>query len=113
MKGTYPVVQAWDFVDDEILWGKVSRTILETLVDDCDLSTRTRNCLINGHLNMENEYQSITTIEAVTKYTEQELLRIPNFGRRSLNEIKHFLAQYGLELAKQPKHHTWQPKHNP
>jgi DNA-directed RNA polymerase alpha subunit len=43
--------------------------------------------------------QDIETLGDVCKYSEAELLRYPNFGRKSLNELKEILSFHGLSLA--------------
>jgi hypothetical protein len=59
-------------------------------VDELPLSIRTANCL-------ENE--DLFYIGELVRRSEAEMLRIPNFGRRSLNEIKDVLASSGLALG--------------
>jgi DNA-directed RNA polymerase subunit alpha len=59
-------------------------------VDSLELSVRAANCLENANIKYIGEL--------VTK-TEAEMLRTPNFGRKSLNEIKEVLAQMGLHLG--------------
>ena len=44
--------------------------------------------------------EGITTLEQVVYWTEWQLLRIPNMGRKSMNELKEFLHSKGLELKK-------------
>lgn len=44
--------------------------------------------------------EEIYTVSQLLKFTENQLLRIPNLGRKSLNRIKEQLALQGLELAK-------------
>jgi hypothetical protein len=44
------------------------------------------------------EVCDITTMEALLSQSENELLRLPNFGRRSLNEVKEWLAAQGKHL---------------
>lgn len=61
-------------------------------VDDLELSVRSMNCLKNDNI--------VYIGDLVTK-TESEMLRTPNFGRKSLNEIKEVLAQMGLYLGMQ------------
>ena len=59
-------------------------------VDELELSVRSANCLKNDN---------ITYIGDLIQKTEGEMLRTPNFGRKSLNEIKEVLAQMGLHLG--------------
>ena len=59
-------------------------------VDELELSVRSANCLKNDN---------IVYIGDLVQKTEQEMLRTPNFGRKSLNEIKEVLSAMGLSLA--------------
>ncbi len=59
-------------------------------VDDLELSVRSMNCLKNDN---------IVYIGDLVRKTESEMLRTPNFGRKSLNEIKEVLSQMGLYLG--------------
>ncbi len=59
-------------------------------VDELELSVRSANCLKNDN---------IIYIGDLIQKTESEMLRTPNFGRKSLNEIKEVLAQMGLHLG--------------
>ena len=59
-------------------------------VDELELSVRTANCLKNDN---------IVYIGDLVQKTEAEILRTPNFGRKSLNEIKEVLVQMGLHLG--------------
>lgn len=59
-------------------------------VDELELSVRSANCLKNDN---------IIYIGDLVQKTEAEMLRTPNFGRKSLNEIKEVLAQMGLHLG--------------
>jgi len=59
-------------------------------VDELELSVRSANCLKNDN---------IVYIGDLVQKTEGEMLRTPNFGRKSLNEIKEVLAQMGLHLG--------------
>jgi DNA-directed RNA polymerase subunit alpha len=59
-------------------------------VDELELSVRSANCLKNDN---------IIYIGDLVLKTEAEMLRTPNFGRKSLNEIKEVLSQMGLHLG--------------
>ncbi len=59
-------------------------------VDELEFSVRSANCLKNDN---------IVYIGDLIQKTESEMLRTPNFGRKSLNEIKEVLAQMGLHLG--------------
>ena len=59
-------------------------------VDELELSVRSANCLKNDN---------IVYIGDLIQKTESEMLRTPNFGRKSLNEIKEVLATMGLHLG--------------
>ena len=59
-------------------------------VDELELSVRSANCLKNDN---------IVYIGDLVQKTESEMLRTPNFGRKSLNEIKEVLKVMNLELG--------------
>ncbi|WP_439815696.1 DNA-directed RNA polymerase subunit alpha [Zavarzinia sp. CC-PAN008] len=59
-------------------------------VDELELSVRSANCLKNDN---------IVYIGDLIQKSEAEMLRTPNFGRKSLNEIKEVLTQMGLHLG--------------
>jgi DNA-directed RNA polymerase subunit alpha len=59
-------------------------------VDELELSVRSANCLKNDN---------IVYIGDLIQKTEAEMLRTPNFGRKSLNEIKEVLSGMGLHLG--------------
>jgi DNA-directed RNA polymerase alpha subunit len=61
-------------------------------IQDLELSARSGSCL---------EAESIRTISQLLRFTENDLLKVPNLGRRSLNEIKDQLAARGLKLRGQ------------
>ena len=64
--------------------------ILLKKVDELELSVRANNCL---------KTDNITYIGELVQKTENDMLRTPNFGRKSLNEIKEQLSLMGLELG--------------
>ena len=59
-------------------------------VDELELSVRPANCLYGNN---------IVYIGDLIQKTEAEMLRTPNFGRKSLHEIKEGLARLGLRLG--------------
>jgi len=90
LEGTAPVVEA-----------SATTTIDPVLlrpVDDLELTVRSANCL-----KAENIYY----IGDLIQRTETELLKTPNLGRKSLNEIKEVLASRGLTLGM--KLENWPP----
>ena len=68
-------------------------------VDELELSVRSANCLKNDN---------IIYIGDLVQKTESDMLRTPNFGRKSLNEIKEVLAQMGLHLGMEVA--AWPPE---
>jgi DNA-directed RNA polymerase subunit alpha len=72
--------------------------ILLRPVDELELTVRSANCL-----KAENIYY----IGDLIQRTENELLKTPNLGRKSLNEIKEVLASRGLTLGM--KLESWPP----
>jgi len=72
--------------------------VLMRPVDDLELTVRSANCL-----KAENIYY----IGDLIQRTENELLKTPNLGRKSLNEIKEVLAARGLTLGM--KLENWPP----
>ena len=72
--------------------------ILLRPVDDLELTVRSANCL---------KAEDIYYIGDLIQRTETELLKTPNLGRKSLNEIKEVLASKGLTLGS--KLESWPP----
>ncbi len=68
-------------------------------VEELELSVRSANCLKNDE---------IIYIGDLVQKTESEMLRTPNFGRKSLNEIKEILSTMNLELGM--KIEGWPPE---
>ena len=68
-------------------------------VDELELSVRSANCLKNDN---------IVYIGDLVQKSEAEMLRTPNFGRKSLNEIKEVLAGMGLHLGMEVP--NWPPE---
>ncbi|MFM6852819.1 MAG: DNA-directed RNA polymerase subunit alpha [Sphingopyxis sp.] len=74
---------------DETDTNQLNRFLLKK-VDELELSVRSANCLKNDN---------IIYIGDLVQKTEAEMLRTPNFGRKSLNEIKEVLSSMGLRLG--------------
>ncbi|MFM2409540.1 MAG: hypothetical protein RL481_368 [Pseudomonadota bacterium] len=74
---------------DESDANQLNRYLLKK-VDELELSVRSANCLKNDN---------IIYIGDLVQKSEAEMLRTPNFGRKSLNEIKEVLSSMGLRLG--------------
>ena len=66
--------------------------ILEMSIEDMDLSVRSFNCLKRA---------GIHTVEDLTKKTEEDMLKVRNLGKKSLDEVILKLHSYGLKLKEQ------------
>jgi len=66
------------------------RSILNTPVDELELSVRAHNCL---------KAANIKSLGELVELQEQELLKFRNFGRKSLTELTDVVHQYGLEFG--------------
>lgn len=65
------------------------KKILEMSIEEMDLSVRSYNCLKRANIH---------TIEDLTQRTEEDMLKVRNLGRKSLEEVVSKLASYGLTL---------------
>ena len=65
------------------------QTILTMNIEDMDLSVRSYNCLKRANIH---------TVEDLTKKTEDDMLKVRNLGRKSLDEVINKLISYGLKL---------------
>ena len=63
--------------------------ILEMSIEDIDLSVRSYNCLKRANIN---------TVEDLTKKTEDDMLKVRNLGKKSLDEVIFKLKSLGLQL---------------
>jgi len=78
-------------VEDDIDEGNEHiRKILNTPVEELELSVRSSNCLKNAN---------IKTIGELTRKTEDDIARTRNFGKKSLQEIKEKLKEWNLSLG--------------
>ena len=65
-------------------------TVMKMTIEELDLSVRSFNCLKRANIN---------TVEDLTNKTEEEMIKVRNLGRKSLEKVKHKLAMMGLSLA--------------
>lgn len=68
--------------------------IREMSIEELELSVRSSNCLRRANID---------TVEKLTQKTEEDMMKVRNLGRKSLNEIKHKLAEMGLSLSQEDK----------
>ena len=87
--GTSPMIGLAAAPSDDGDTNQLNRYLLKK-VDELELSVRSANCLKNDN---------IIYIGDLVQKTEAEMLRTPNFGRKSLNEIKEVLSSMGLRLG--------------
>ena len=64
--------------------------VLEMTIEELDLSVRSFNCLKRANIN---------TVEDLISKTQDEMIKVRNLGRKSLEEVEHKLAAMGLSLA--------------
>jgi DNA-directed RNA polymerase subunit alpha len=62
---------------------------LEMTIEELELSVRSFNCLKRA---------SINTVEELTRKTEDDMMKVRNLGKKSLDEVKQKLAELGLSL---------------
>mgnify|MGYP006401527537 CR=1 FL=1 len=84
-------VQYWkNFLPPVATKQEISRKrLLAKSIDEMELTTRSMNCL---------KFDGIFTVAELIKWTEVELLKLPNLGKKSLREIKEALHEWGLKL---------------
>ncbi len=64
--------------------------VLEMTIEELDLSVRSFNCLKRANIN---------TVEDLISKTQDEMIKVRNLGRKSLEEVEHKLTMMGLSLA--------------
>ena len=62
---------------------------LEMTIEELELSVRSSNCLKRANIN---------TVEELTEKTEEDMLKVRNLGKKSLDEVKNKLEELGLSL---------------
>ena len=60
-------------------------------IEEPDLSVRSYNCLKRAGIN---------TVQELANKTEEDMMKVRNLGRKSLEEVKHKLEELGLGLRK-------------
>lgn len=60
-------------------------------IEELDLSVRSYNCLKRAGIN---------SVEELTRKTEEDMMKVRNLGRKSLEEVVQKLSEYGLSLRK-------------
>lgn len=65
--------------------------VLEMTIEELDLSVRSYNCLKRAGIN---------TVEELTRRTEEDMMKVRNLGKKSLQEVTEKLAALGLSLRK-------------
>ena len=65
--------------------------ILEMAIEELDLSVRSYNCLKRAGIN---------TVEELTQRTEEDMMKVRNLGKKSLEEVTQKLSELGLSLKK-------------
>ncbi|WP_432667288.1 DNA-directed RNA polymerase subunit alpha [Wukongibacter baidiensis] len=82
-----------DHIDDvEIMVEKEEdkkEKVLEMTIEELDLSVRSYNCLKRAGIN---------TVEELTQRSEEDMMKVRNLGKKSLEEVKHKLADLTLGL---------------
>jgi len=87
-RGTLEVIPGDNVQEDN----KIAE-LMNKSIDELEFSVRATNCLKNAN---------IKTVGELVLKTEQEILQMKNFGRKSLSEIKDVLAGMGLRLGMKP-----------
>jgi DNA-directed RNA polymerase subunit alpha len=65
--------------------------VLEMTVEELDLSVRSYNCLKRAGIN---------TVEELTQKSEEDMMKVRNLGKKSLEEVQRKLSELGLALRK-------------
>ncbi|WXR60497.1 DNA-directed RNA polymerase subunit alpha [Peptostreptococcaceae bacterium AGR-M142] len=66
--------------------------VLEMTIEELDLSVRSYNCLKRAGIN---------TVEELTEKNEEEMMKVRNLGKKSLEEVEQKIAELGLNLKKE------------
>lgn len=63
--------------------------VMEMTIEELDLSVRSYNCLKRAGIN---------TVQELTQKSEEDMMKVRNLGRKSLEEVQEKLAELGLSL---------------
>lgn len=74
----------------------IKEKVLETTIEEMDLSVRSYNCLKRANIN---------TVEDLINKSEDDMMKVRNLGRKSLEEVIYKLEALGFSLAKREEHH--------
>ncbi len=66
--------------------------VMEMTIEELDLSVRSYNCLKRAGIN---------TVQELTQRTEEDMMKVRNLGRKSLEEVQEKLGELGLSLRKE------------
>ena len=69
----------------------IKEKVLEMTIEELDMSVRSFNCLKRA---------GIDTVEDLINRTEEEMMKVRNLGKKSLEEVIHKLHSLGLDLKK-------------
>ncbi len=78
-------------VDFGVYLGDEKEKVLEMSIDELELSVRSYNCLKRAGIN---------TVEELTNRTPEDMMKVRNLGRKSLEEVLAKLDELGLSLSK-------------
>ncbi len=70
----------------------IKEKVLEMTIEELDMSVRSFNCLKRA---------GIDTVEDLTNRTEEDMIKVRNLGKKSLEEVINKLHSFGLELRKE------------
>ncbi|MBQ7566496.1 MAG: DNA-directed RNA polymerase subunit alpha, partial [Oscillospiraceae bacterium] len=71
--------------------------VLELTIEELDLSVRSFNCLKRANIN---------TVADLIARTEEDMMKVRNMGRKSLEEVQNKLSMMGLSLASEDSGET-------
>jgi DNA-directed RNA polymerase subunit alpha len=66
--------------------------VLEMTIEELDLSVRSYNCLKRAGIN---------TVQELTQKSEEDMMKVRNLGRKSLEEVQEKLGELGLGLREE------------